>query len=399
METTLPPGPPGRARMETILAQLGRRADDVAHRAVSVPIYQTATFAHMDFQRGRGYDYSRTSNPTRTVLEEAICELDGGARGSAFTSGMAAITTVLALFRQGDEILFGEHLYGGTYRLCRESLSLQGIRFRFVPTDEPDAVADAVGPDTRALFCETPSNPLLRVSDLRALSEVARRRNLLFLVDNTFLTPFLQRPIDLGADITIYSATKYLAGHDDVVAGLVVAKDAELGARIARLQNNLGTALGPFDAWLTLRGMKTLALRMRAQEKSALTVAAFLHDHPAVEQVYYPGLADDPGHEVTRGQADGFGATLSFRLRNEDRAEAFIGALRLATYAESLGGTETLVTHPANQTHRDLSPSERERLGFTDGLLRLSVGAEAVEDILADLDRALAVTEVHQTAR
>lgn len=386
-------------RTETFLAQLGRTADDLAHRAVSAPIYQTATFAHLDFERGRGYDYSRTSNPTRTVLEEAMARLDKGARATAFASGMAAITTVLALFEQGDEILFGEHLYGGTYRLAREVLARQGIGFRFVPTDDIAATQAAIGPQTRALFCETPSNPLLKVSDLRALSAVAKRAGLLFLVDNTFLTPFLQRPLELGADITLYSATKYLAGHDDVVAGVAVMRDADLGARVARLQNNLGTALGPFDAWLTLRGMKTLALRMRAQEVSALEVAQHLAKHPAVDHVYYPGLPTDPGHVITRSQSDGFGATMSFRLRAGDRAEAFVQALKLATYAESLGGTETLVTHPANQTHRDLDVAERDRLGFHQGLLRLSVGAEAVEDILADLDRALAVTAIGQPAR
>ncbi len=385
--------------MDTLLAQLGKGADELAHRALAAPIYQTATYAHQDFDRGRGYDYSRTSNPTRTVLEEAMARLDDGARACAFASGMAAITTVLCLFGQGDEILFGEHLYGGTYRLAREVLARQGIRFRFVPTDDPGAVSAAVSPATRAIFCETPSNPLCRVADLAGLAAVAQRAGVLFIVDNTFLTPFLQRPLELGADITVYSATKYLAGHDDVVAGLAVMRDADLGARVARLQNSLGTGLGPFDAWLTIRGMKTLALRMRAQEQSALIVARHLSTHPAVAEVYYPGLETDPGHALTLRQADGFGATLSLRLREPTRTRAFIAGLRLASYAESLGGTETLVTHPANQTHRDLDPRERERLGLTEGLLRLSVGAEAVEDILEDLDQALAQTQVEPSTR
>ena len=378
-------------RPETLLAQLGRGLSTETG-AVSAPIYQTATFAHPDFDRGRGWDYSRTSNPTRDVLEDAIARLDGGRRGLAFASGMAALTTVMSLFEAGDHLLLGEQLYGGTYRLVERVLRRQGLECTFVAMDDARAVAAAMRPTTRALLCETPSNPLLHVTDIAAMAAVAHAKGALLIVDNTFLTPCRQRPLALGADITVYSATKYIAGHNDVVAGLAVAADAAVGERLAGYQNALGTALGPMDSWLTVRGMKTLMLRLERQEQSALTVARHLAAHARVARVYYPGLADDPGHAMNARQASGAGGTLSFRLARPGRVREFIARLELIVYAESLGGPESLITHPANQTHRDLAPELRERLGLDEGLLRLSVGLEAVPDIIADLDGALEAT-------
>lgn len=376
------------AHPDTFLAQLGR-GTSAETGAISAPIYQTATFAHMDFDRGRGYDYSRTKNPTRDVLEYAIARLDGGSRGLAFSSGMAAITTVMSLFEAGDHIILGEHLYGGTYRLVERVLRRQGLACTFVPMDDATRVAEAMRPTTRAVVCETPTNPLLHVSDIAALAAIAHRGDALLVVDNTFLTPCRQRPLSLGADITVYSATKYIAGHNDVVAGLAVAAQPEVGERLAGYQNALGTALGPMDSWLTVRGMKTLPLRLDRHEASCAVVARHLQGHPRVACVYYPGLPDDPGHALNARQATGAGGTLAFRLARPDGVRAFIAALELIIYAESLGGPESLVTHPANQTHRDIAPEVRQRLGLDAGLLRLSVGLEAVEDILADLDRAL----------
>lgn len=379
------------ARPETFLAQLGR-GKSLETGAISAPIYQTATFAHQDFDRGRGYDYSRTRNPTRDVLEEAIASLDGGSRGLAFASGMAAIGTVACLFEAGDHIVLGEHLYGGTYRLVEQILRRQGLACTFVATDDAERVAAAMRPNTRAIVCETPSNPVLRVSDIAALAEIAHGQGAVLIVDNTFLTPCRQKPLALGADITVYSATKYIAGHNDVVAGLAVARDADLGERLAMYQNALGTALGPMDSWLTLRGMKTLMLRLERHEANAAVVARHLAGHPAVSAVHYPGLPQDPGYALNRSQASGAGGTIAFRLARPAGVRALIGALELIVYAESLGGPESLITHPANQTHRDIDPALRIRLGLDTGLLRLSVGLEAVEDIVADLDRALEAT-------
>jgi cystathionine gamma-synthase len=376
------------AQPDTFLAQLGRgRSPETG--AISAPIYQTATFAHRDFDRGQGYDYSRTRNPTRDVLEEAIATLDGGVRGFAFASGMAALTTVGCLFQAGDHILLGEQLYGGTYRLVEQVLRRQGLECSFVPMDEPARVMQAMRPSTRALICETPTNPLLRVSDIGALADIAHEGGAVLIVDNTFLTPLRQRPLALGADITVYSATKYIAGHNDLVAGLAVARDAAVGERLALYQNALGTALGPMDAWLTVRGMKTLTLRLDRHEQSAAAVARHLQGHPAVAAVHYPGLPEDPGYALNRRQATGAGGTIAFRLARPEAVREMIASLDLIIYAESLGGPESLITHPANQTHRDVAPELRARLGLDTGVLRLSVGLEAVEDILADLDQAL----------
>jgi cystathionine gamma-synthase len=377
-------------RLETILAQLGRGTAG-ENAPVSAPIYQTATFAHADFERGRGYDYSRTRNPTRDVLEEAIARLDGGVRGFAFASGMAALDTVACLLCAGDHLVVGEHVYGGTQRLVEQVVRRRGVSVTFAPTDDLDRVAAAMRPETRAILCETPANPTLCVSDIAALAALAHRAGALCIVDNTFLTPCRQRPLQLGADIALYSATKYIAGHHDVVAGLVSVADPGVGERLAACQNTLGTALGPMDSWLTLRGMKTLLLRMDRHEANALAVARHLQAHPAVSAVHYPGLPEDPGYALNRRQATGAGGTLAFRLVRADRVRAVVAALELVIYAESLGGPETLITHPASQTHRDVDPELRARLGLTDELVRLSVGLEAVDDIVADLDRALAL--------
>ncbi|MDA8065521.1 MAG: PLP-dependent aspartate aminotransferase family protein [Thermaerobacter sp.] len=379
-------------RTETILARLGACLERDTN-ALAFPIYQTATFRHRELERGDGYDYSRTSNPTRTALEEGMAALEGGARALAFASGMAAITAVLHLFRSGDHLVVTEDLYGGTYRVLTEVFRHLGLAASFVPTRDVEAVERAVRPDTRALFVETPSNPLLGVSDLRRLGRLAKKRGLMLIVDNTFLTPLRQRPLELGADLVVYSATKYLAGHNDVVAGMVVAATPQLGERLAFVQNATGGILGPQDCWLVLRGMKTLALRMERHEANARRVAAFLDVHPAVARLYFPALPDYPGKEVHDRQATGPGGVITFQLRDPLWVPRFIDRLRLVIFAESLGGTETLITYPATQTHRDVPVAERRRLGITDDLLRLSVGLEDPEDVLEDLEQALEALE------
>ncbi|MHB0871388.1 MAG: trans-sulfuration enzyme family protein, partial [Chloroflexota bacterium] len=292
--------------IDTLLAQAGCSHPDPTG-SISVPIYQTALFRHPGLGQSTGFDYSRTANPTRTALEEAIARLEGGERGLAFASGMAAITTLAMLFRSGDHLVVSDDLYGGTYRLFQRVLSPYGLRVSYVDTGDMAAVERAVGPSTRALFVETPTNPMMKVSDLRALATLARERGLLTIVDNTFMTPYLQRPLALGCDLVVHSATKYLGGHNDLVAGLLVARDRELGDRLAGLQNATGAVLGPFDSWLLLRGMKTLAVRLDRQQRNAEEIARWLQGHPQVDRVYYPGLPDHPGGDVHRSQAGGGG--------------------------------------------------------------------------------------------
>ena len=368
---------------------MGRTHPDPAG-AVSVPIYQTAMFRHPGLGQSTGYDYSRSANPTRTALEEAIASLEGGARGLAFASGMAAITTVALLFRSGDHLLLSDDLYGGTYRLFEQVLAPFGLQASYLDTGDLAAVAAAIGPNTRALFIETPTNPTMKVSGLAALAGLARERGLLTIVDNTFMTPYLQRPLELGCDLVVHSATKYLGGHNDLVAGLAVARDGQLGDRLAALQNATGGVLGPQDCWLLMRGMKTLGVRLDRQQENAEAIARWLLDHPGVERVYYPGLPGHPGADVHSRQASGAGGMVSFAVREQGMVERVLSRVRLISFAESLGGVESLITFPAVQTHADVPAEVRERLGITDRLLRLSVGIEAAEDLIADLEQALA---------
>lgn len=366
--------------------------------AVAPPIYQTSTFRQEGPGRHYGYEYARTGNPTRAALEELIAELEGGERGLAFASGSAALATVLMLLEAGDHVLCSEDVYGGTYRLLAQVFSRFGIQATFINTTDVSQVESeftraagkkAGGRGIRMILVETPSNPLLRVSDLRAIASVAHRYGALLVVDNTFLTPYFQRPIALGADIVVHSATKYLGGHSDVVAGLVVAREKSWGERLQFLQNAVGAVLGPQDAWLVLRGIRTLAVRMERHAANALAIAEWLSQHPLVRRVYYPGLPSHPGHRLAREQATGFGGMVSFDVGDGTVAERIVTRTRLFVLAESLGGVESLICLPARMTHASLPPERRARLGITGGLIRLSVGLEKVDDLIGDLEQAM----------
>jgi len=365
---------------------------DARTGSVSVPIYQTATFSHPGLGKSTGWDYSRSENPTRQALEEGIARLDGGAAGFAYASGMAAITSLLLLFKSGDHIVVTEDLYGGTYRLFEQCFRQYGLTFTYVDTTDVTAVRAAVRPETRALFIESLTNPILKVADIAALALVCGERSLRLIVDNTFLTPYLLRPLDLGADIALYSGTKYLAGHNDTICGLAVVKDPELAERVSLQQNAAGAVLGPQDSWLTIRGMKTLSIRLDRQQENAGKIASWLTRHSRIRKVYYPGLPDHPGHALLKRQGRGFGAMISFEVADPALVPPLLTSTRVISFAESLGGVETLITFPCAQTHADIEPEKRERLGISSVLLRLSVGIEDAEDLISDLDQALRVT-------
>ncbi len=371
----------------TQAAQIGLEWDSRTG-AVTVPIYQTATFRHPGLGQSTGYDYSRSGNPTRQALEEGIARLEGGGRGFAYSSGMAAIANLLLLFKKGDHLIVTEDLYGGTYRLFEQIFSQYDLSFTYVDTSDVDAVRAAIRPETKALFVESLTNPLLKVADIGALSALCRQHGLLHIVDNTFLTPYLLRPFDLGADITVYSATKYLAGHNDTVAGLAAVKDPQLAEKVYFHQNSVGAVLGPQDSWLTIRGMKTLSVRLDRQQENAGRIARWLADHPQVKKVHYPGLAGHPGHAILEREARGFGAMIAFEVTDPALVEQLLLKTSLISFAESLGGVETLITFPEVQTHADIEPAIRERLGINNVLLRLSVGIEDGDDLIADLAQA-----------
>jgi len=371
------------------IVQIGVGRDEKTG-AISFPIYPSATYRHPGVGESTGFDYTRSGNPTRQALEEGLALLEGGSRGLAFSSGMAALTTLFLHFSAGDHLIVSEDLYGGTYRVLAQVFAKLGLAATYVDTTRAEAVTAAVTPQTKALLVETPGNPLLGVADLKALAALCRRHELLFIVDNTFLTPLLQRPLDLGADVVIHSATKYLSGHNDLCAGVLVAKDQQLGERLYFLQNSTGAILPPQDCWLLIRSLKTLALRVERHCASALAVARWLKTQPQVTAVYYPGLEDHPGHALSKTQATGFGGMLSFRVASPEIARQTLKRLKLISFAESLGGVESLMTLPAVQTHGDIPKEERERLGICESLLRLSVGIEDVQDIIADLEQALA---------
>lgn len=373
--------------MATVLAQIGNRVDPTG--AISFPVHHSATFGHSGLGKSTGFDYTRTANPTRRVLEETMARLENGARGFAFSSGMAAIAIVLMLFKKGDHLVVTEDLYGGTYRLFQQVFAQFGLAASFVDTSNIEAVATEITPFTRAIFCETPTNPMMRIADLKQITALARKHGILTIVDNTFLTPFLQKPLELGADIVVHSGTKYLGGHNDVLAGLVVIKDEGLAERFSLLQNALGAVLGPQDSWLLMRGLKTLAIRMTTQENNAQQIARWLLEHPLVEKVYYPGLEQHPGHRIQSAQAAGFGGMLSFNVSDESVVPRVLERVKIISFAESLGGVESLITYPATQTHADIPQDVRERLGVTGRLLRLSVGVEDVQDLIDDLAQAL----------
>ena len=362
--------------------------------AVNVPIYQTSTYRQEGVGLNVKWEYSRTGNPTRAALEALIAELEGGTAGFAFASGMAAITAVLSLFREGDRILISSNVYGGTYRVLDKVFNQFGIRYDIVDTADLAALEAAITPDVKAILVESPANPLMTVTNLSSVSALAKRHGVRTIVDNTFMTPYLQQPLKLGADIVIHSATKYLSGHSDLVAGLVVVHSDALAERLAFLQNATGGILGPFDAFLLIRGIKTLALRMDRHVENAQRAAEWLKGNPAVKLVYYPGLPDDPGYEINRKQARNGGAMISFELDEQHDFRKFFTALKLVTLAESLGGVESLVCHPATMTHAAIPRELRVKVGITDNLIRLSVGIEGIDDILADLEQAIRESKV-----
>ena len=361
--------------------------------AVNVPIYQTSTYKQDGLGEDRGWEYSRTGNPTRAALEKLVADLEGGEYGLAFASGLAAINTVLSLFKSGDRLIVSDNIYGGTFRILDNVFDNFGITYTIVNTSNLDEVeAELKGENAdeiKAVYIESPANPLLTVTDIEKVSELAKIYNKKVIVDNTFLTPYLQRPLSLGADIVVHSGTKYLGGHSDTVSGFVVVNDKEIADRLYYLQNAIGGVLGPWDSYLMIRGIKTLAVRMDRHVANAKKIAEWLEKSGYVEKVYYPGLESDPGYEVQKKQADGPGAMISFTLKKQYDYKKFFKSLKLVTLAESLGGVESLVCHPASMTHAAIPKDIREEVGITDELIRLSVGIEDVDDIIADLEQAI----------
>ena len=362
---------------------------DPATGAVMTPIYQTSTYAYEGLGRGKGYDYARTINPTRSALEENLAKLEGGVAAYAFASGMSAIHTVMTLLKSGDHVVVGNNVYGGTYRLFARVLEDFGLRFSYVDTSALKNVESALRPETRMVYIETPTNPIMTLTDIEATTAFCRKRKLITVVDNTFLTPFFQKPLALGADIVVHSTTKYLNGHSDSVGGAAILARPEHAERVKFVQNSAGAILSPFDSWLVLRGIKTLPLRMRAHDAGGREVARWLAGQAKIERVLYPGLPTHPQHDLASRQASGFGGMISFVLKPGVDVTRFFDSLRLCAIAESLGGIETLVCQPSTMTHASVPEEDRRRLGLTDSLVRISVGCEDVEDIVGDLAQAL----------
>ena len=356
-----------------------------------MPVYQTATFRHPGLGQSTGFDYSRSGNPTRAVLEETVARIEGGSRALAFTSGMAAVDCLFRIFKPGDAVVVTEDPYGGTFRLLDKIFRPIGIEVIFVDTSRIEAVRRTIKNGVKAVLVESPTNPMLRIADIRQICRVAAEKGVLTIVDNTFLTPCVQRPIELGADAVLYSATKYLSGHNDVLAGILVTREQELADKVYFYQNSTGAVLGPWDSWLVLRGLKTLPLRMERQQANAQKLALWLSGHRKVTKVLYPGLIDHPGHDLLKDQARGFGAIVSFEVDDPALVPIILSRVEVFLFAESLGGVESLITFPAVQTHADVDPEIRERLGINDRLLRISVGLEHIDDLIEDLSQAMAV--------
>ena len=377
-------------RFATKAIHVGQEPDPTTGSTI-VPIYQTSTYTQEAPGQHKGYEYSRTANPTRTALEECVASLEGGEYGLAFASGLAATVATMSLLSPGDHVVAGDDLYGGTYRLFDKVLARSGgLEFTYADTTHPEAVEKALRPETKLLWIETPTNPLLTISDIEELSETARERGAVVAVDNTFASPYFQRPLSLGADIVVHSTTKYMGGHSDVIGGVVVTSKPDFYEGMKFYQNAAGGVPGPFDSWIVLRGLKTLAVRMRQHEENALAVAEFLQDHPQVEMVSYPGLPSHPQHELAKRQMSGFSGMVSFTLKGGAKAAyAAVRKTEVIQFAESLGGVESLITHPATMTHAAIPREQREARGVTDGLMRLSVGIEDKEDLIADLDQAI----------
>lgn len=366
--------------------------------AIAVPIYQTSTFVQDAPGQHRGFDYARTNNPTRKALEDISAKLENGCAGFAFASGLAAIDAVLKLLKQGDEILAVDDIYGGAFRLFTHVYEKFGIKVNYCDTTRTEEVFNALTPNTRLIWIESPTNPTLKISDIRAIAKIAKFNNILLCVDNTFASPVLQKPLDLGADLVIHSATKYLGGHSDLIAGLVITNTPELAERIKFIQNASGAILAPFDSWLVIRGIETLSLRVFKHSENALKVAQYLESREDVAQVFYPGLASHPNHEVAAAQQKAFGGVVSFSLKNdtEEAAAAFVTSTHLFKLAESLGGVKSLVCHPASMTHKSIPAEKRKAAGVVDSLIRLSVGLEDAEDLLNDLNQAFQHTRIQE---
>ncbi len=374
-------------KIETIAIHAGQEPDP-STGAIMTPVYQTSTYVQKAPGEHLGYEYSRSQNPTREALEGNLAALEGAAYGYAFASGCAAMTTLMHMYKQGDHILCGDDVYGGTYRLFTKVLSEMGLEFTFVDTTDLEKVREAIRPNTKAMWLETPTNPMMKVSDLRALSALAHERQVTVFCDNTFATPIFQRPLELGCDVVVHSTTKYLNGHSDVVGGFAATNDKALGEKIAFNQNSIGAVPGPWDSWLVLRGTKTLAVRMKAHNENGMAVAEFLEAHPRVKTVYYPGLKSHPQYVIAQAQMSGAGGMISFVIDGTlDDAKTFLMNLKIFALAESLGGVESLAEHPAIMTHASVPPEVREELGIDDGLVRLSCGIEAMDDLIDDLKR------------
>ncbi len=358
--------------------------------AVSFPIFQSATFRHRDFQISTGYDYTRLQNPTRQELERTMAILEEGTEGFAFSSGQAANMSVFTLLKPGDHVLISDDIYGGTYRTSSDVFQAMGCEFSYLDMADMAQVEAALTPNTKMLYIETPTNPMMKVADIELLSQFCKEHQLLFVVDNTFLTPYFQKPLALGADIVVHSATKYLSGHNDVIAGIVVTSDPALADHFRLQLKTHGNGLSPFDSWLVLRGLKTLHLRMKQHDENARQVASWLRNHNKVKKVYYVGFEDHPGYEVNRKQSTGFGGMISFTLDSKETAQALLSNVNMILFAESLGGTESLITYPLTQTHEDVPDNIRKKLGIDECFVRISIGIEHVDDIIADLDQALA---------
>ena len=362
---------------------------DALTGAVNVPIYQTSTYRQEGLGKNSGWEYSRTGNPTRAALEALIAELEGGSHGFAFASGMAASTAVISLFKSGDKIIISSNVYGGTFRVLDKIFKNFGITYSIEDTSNLKTLEKKITPDVKAIWIESPANPLLTITDLEGVAKLAKKHKILSIVDNTFMTPYIQRPIEKGIDIVVHSATKYLGGHSDLVAGLAVVNDKALAEKIAFIQNATGGVLGPFDSFLLIRGIKTLGVRLDRHVENAEKIAAHLQKHPAVKKLYYPGLKTDPGYKVNKKQAKNGGAMISFELKENYNIKKFFSSLKLVSLAESLGGVESLACHPASMTHASIPKDIRDKVGITDGLIRLSVGIESANDIIADIDRAI----------
>lgn len=377
-------------RFETDAIHAGHRPDK-AYGAISVPIYQSSTFAFEDIGKTSGFEYSRMGNPTRRVLEETIAKLEGGKAGFACASGLAAESVIIHLLKAGDHVIAVEDIYGGTFRLFHDVMTRFGLEFTFIKMSTKEAIESAIKPNTRMIWLETPSNPLLHIVDLEMAAKVAKKHGLISVMDNTFSSPYFLRPLEFGIDIVMHSTTKYLNGHSDVVGGAIVTNTDDLTERVAFLHNALGAIAGPFDSWLVLRGIETLPVRMKQHEINATAVARFLKTHPAVDRVYYPGLADHPGHELAAKQMKGFGGMVSFEMKGGlEAVNNFLRKVKVFTMAESLGGMTSLAGHPVTQSHASMSEEQRKKIGITESLVRLSVGLENIDDLLEDLAQALA---------